>query len=558
MGYRDSSSNEPSMPDDELNAILDEYPQEAGLTVKLEPIKPTEPPGLSQPPADAVVVVDNRLELAKKELFRQLSSPQFTIVGRSRTKLPAFLLNEQRLAYGLDEQDLANLGVWMRESFRHVFMYEEIQAGLRYVREQPDWITDASRLTDSGLPTYPRKLKVAPLSAFPVKQVQYLWKDRLEQNALNLIAGDPGTLKTFFLCYVAARVSTGMSWPDGAGPAPKGKVLFITSENDPNVALRPRVENAGGDLNNVFFMDVMTQVTEGVETESGFKLDVDLEELRGWINENHPLLVIIDPLTSFVSSQRNMNNGNEIRDVLDPVHKLAQETGTCIIVIHHSRKGNDLKAVDSICGSRQLTGGPRVVWQAIRDLKAAKIQDDDGNVTPENENRVNLAAVKINNFKPAPTLSYSLVHQDGKAVLVFNTALVNKTADELMREQAEELSGGSVKAGGGMTTLADELKALLETGPQALNDLMFQLHIEPSDSGFRRIRRAAELVTGISHKRIGFGPNSFSVWGLGKWQDQLAVDDPWRLGKPRPEDLAAGEITGSSDAGTAPENDGGA
>ena len=83
----------------------------------------------------------------------------------------------------------------------------------------------------------------------------WLWPKYIAAGKLNLLVGDPDVGKSLFGCDVAARLTTGKPWPDGAPAAPVGNVMLLSSEDAPADTLRPRIRVAGGDLFRVCIVD---------------------------------------------------------------------------------------------------------------------------------------------------------------------------------------------------------------------------------------------------------------------------------------------------------------
>ena len=86
-------------------------------------------------------------------------------------------------------------------------------------------------------------VSLATVEAAPV---DWLWHRRIARGKLNLIAGQPGRGKSQITKYMAARISTGTNWPDGA-PCSLGSVIFITCEDDAADTIVPRLMAAGAD-----------------------------------------------------------------------------------------------------------------------------------------------------------------------------------------------------------------------------------------------------------------------------------------------------------------------
>ena len=61
------------------------------------------------------------------------------------------------------------------------------------------------------------------------QEVSWLWPGRLARGKYCVLMGLPDLGKTTIALDVAARVSVGKAWPDGAA-CPKGRVLILTAE----------------------------------------------------------------------------------------------------------------------------------------------------------------------------------------------------------------------------------------------------------------------------------------------------------------------------------------
>ena len=79
------------------------------------------------------------------------------------------------------------------------------------------------------------------------QEINWLWPGRIAIGKLTLIAGDPGVSKSLLTIDLAARISTGVPFPDNA-PAQQGNVIFLSLEDDVADTIRPRLEAARADL----------------------------------------------------------------------------------------------------------------------------------------------------------------------------------------------------------------------------------------------------------------------------------------------------------------------
>jgi bifunctional DNA primase/polymerase-like protein/AAA domain-containing protein len=82
------------------------------------------------------------------------------------------------------------------------------------------------------------------------EQVRWLWPHRIPRGKLTLFVGDPGTGKSLAAIDLAARVSSGCTFPDGR-PCERGDALILTAEDDPSDTVGPRLDAAGADSSHV-------------------------------------------------------------------------------------------------------------------------------------------------------------------------------------------------------------------------------------------------------------------------------------------------------------------
>lgn len=258
------------------------------------------------------------------------------------------------------------------------------------------------------------------------EKVSWLWRRRLARGKLTLLMGDPGVGKSFITIDVTSRITRGGAWPDGGYVDQPGNVLFLAVEDGIGDTIRPRLERAGADLSRVF---VLTTIRD----EAGDRLpnfEQDMKQLEDVIVEHKPMLVVVDPISSYLGKSDSYKD-TEMRRVLAPLAVLADKHKVAIVALVHMTKGSkDGKALYRAMGSIAFAALARIVLAAGSD--------------PEVSTRCYLMPVKQNICQPAATLAYGLTSdpddEDGPAVLAWEGAPVDGV-------RADAILGGGISSG---------------------------------------------------------------------------------------------------------------
>ena len=215
-------------------------------------------------------------------------------------------------------------------------------------------------------------LQTEPLSQ--VKPVPVQWVVRapdgggLLPSGLVIFVGDPGAGKSTITRQIISSVTTGA----GDFEAEPGEVLILYWEDDEASDILPHVLACGGDPRRV-------HLTRGITSDIGDSqafAPVHLGLVREHLEKNPNIkLVVIDVLASMTSSGgRDSHNGEDIRGILDPLHKLGQELGVAILLLHHQNKRVGESALTRIGGSVQIAGTARLVWLIASDPDQPEIR----------------------------------------------------------------------------------------------------------------------------------------------------------------------------------------
>ena len=190
----------------------------------------------------------------------------------------------------------------------------------------------------------------------PERQIAWLWPGVIPKGMLSLLGGKQGLGKSFLICDLAARVSSGDPMPDGTQQQP-GKVLLLAREDDASCVLLPRLRSAKADLSRVCW-SVFANTTTGSPIDLAAHVNLLIEATA-----THAFnLIVVDTFAAFAPAGTDANAAQDVRLLLDALTRLARSTGAAVMVVAHLRKTGqgDGDPMDAIAGSAQMTAGVRV------------------------------------------------------------------------------------------------------------------------------------------------------------------------------------------------------
>ena len=200
------------------------------------------------------------------------------------------------------------------------------------------------------------------------REIEWLWPGRIPQGKLVTLAGPGGVGKSFLLCDMAARVSSGTPWPFSEDRAPVGNVLIISGEDEIEDTIRPRLRLQGADLGRVAFPSPVELMAFNLGG-SRFKEVADrmLKQMGG------ASLMIIDPPSSFLAGI-DENSNAEVRGFLTPMKEWAHANNCTVIFNTHVNKasGKKLDIQQRVIGSVAMVNGPRMSHMVVQS------EDDPG------------------------------------------------------------------------------------------------------------------------------------------------------------------------------------
>jgi KaiC/GvpD/RAD55 family RecA-like ATPase len=184
------------------------------------------------------------------------------------------------------------------------------------------------------------------------KPVEWLWDKRIPKGKLTMFDGDPDVGKSVVTMDLAARVSVGRTFPDGARCEP-GNVLIVNVEDAKDDTIVPRLKAHGADLERITIID-------GMPTEDGvvlLNLPEDVPSLKATVEHYKATLIIIDPVLTMLAGDANKDQ--DARKALTPLRDMAEETGVTIVAVRHLNKNVSLSAIQRGGGNMGLIGVAR-------------------------------------------------------------------------------------------------------------------------------------------------------------------------------------------------------
>ncbi len=309
---------------------------------------------------------------------------------------------------------------------------------------------------------------VTKFSDIETKETDWLWPGKVPAGMLSLFVGDQDTGKSTLTLYMAAIVSKGGYWPGGPNKvkAKSGAVIILTTEDDINRTVKPRLEAAGADMEKIITITGIEEINEAGESVSSRRGLYNLTEDKDMLIQTMTKvrndvgsvrLVILDPISAYIGG-KNANSNSEVREFLSYLTQLADVTGAAVVGINHLNKDNQKQAAYRTLGSVAWTATARAVWLVAKD--------------PDDEDRRIMSQIKCNLARDKTGLAFRLVDTvvaEGGISLncprcEFEQEVVFTSADELLdvdmhraKKKKQQLRDATKKW----------LKDLLAKGPQA-------------------------------------------------------------------------------------------
>lgn len=357
-------------------------------------------------------------------------------------------------------------------------------------------------VTPSSNGATPVSVSLADVQPEPVT---WLWVSRIPRGKLTILDGDPGLGKSTLALDLAARVTTGRAFPDGAPAGAPAGVVLLTAEDGLADTVRPRLDAMGGNPSRVI---ALTAVTDERGAISPLVLPDHLDALRVAIEQVHAVLVIVDPFTAYLASYVNSRIDHDVRRTLAPLAALAEETEVAMILIRHLNKMSGGPALYRGGGSIGIVAAARAGLLVAED--------------PDDLSRRVLAVVKANLAPRAPSLAYRIESTDNGVARIVWVGESAHTATVLLAVPDEPEERSAVQ------DAKEWLADLLRDGPKPAAEV----YAAAKQAGHpQRTVQRAKAQLGVRSEKLGSGS---WVWKIANLPD-LATFDGWFLTTPNKE-----------------------
>ena len=331
---------------------------------------------------------------------------------------------------------------------------------------------------------------VVTLSDVALARVAWLWKDRIALGKLNAIVGNGGLGKSTIALELAARLSTGRDMPDGTKGLPAADVVVLSLEDGAADTIKPRLLRAGGDDERVH---LLTSVRDEQGSPTLPTLPDDVAIVQALIEAFDAKLLIVDPISAYLSSAVNSWRDADMRRALAPLAQLADDLGIAVLLIIHLTKAMSVDPLHRVAGSVAMGAALRQIMLVTED--------------PHDEDRRVVAQLKSNLAPRARALAYRFSAPDewGAARIEWDGETNYRISD---------LLGSGQRGGTGLERAKEMLRKTLSVGPVPAEDAMDEVTTFAAVSE-RTVTRAKRELGVKSVREGGMGEDGTWYWYLG-------------------------------------------
>lgn len=339
----------------------------------------------------------------------------------------------------------------------------------------------ANELVDQGVKIGRRRVKLTPATSVKTETIDWVIDQWIPTGMLTLLAGREGIGKSTIACDWVSQLSK------------KGvKCAYLNSEDSRSYTVKPRLQAAGANLDNVFFIDVETETGN----EGQLKLPQDTNLLFDELNHNGVKFVVLDAAKSSMDPKLDGYKDDHVRQFLEPLAAAADRYGITVVGLAHFGKAEGKDTGKLLLGS--------IAWSQIARSVLSAAMDDDGRLIVSNT-KANLARGIVS--REAHLVSRPVKLSDGTLTelgAIEWGKFTDTIATELLDRQSDEDADDRTDAEIWLTDY------LTERGPTPRAEVL-KAAAKASVASERTIKRAFKTLNGISESQ---GFPRVATWSL--------------------------------------------
>lgn len=167
------------------------------------------------------------------------------------------------------------------------------------------------------------------------------------ENTLTMIAGEPGSLKTFTVLSLGLSLAGGYNWI-GRKVNPM-KVLFIEQEMGPEY-LKERFHMIFEGMDEDIILEKFDNFRMVSHEDLYLRDEANIQRMKNIIDNFDPDVVILDSLASFISGM-NENDAGDMQPIFDVFHNICRKDRRTMFIIHHLNKSGGYRGSSIMKGA---------------------------------------------------------------------------------------------------------------------------------------------------------------------------------------------------------------
>ena len=267
-------------------------------------------------------------------------------------------------------------------------------------------ILDAVGFNVEDISDSPKLIRLSQVSYEPP---EWLMEPYLQKGKSTLIQANSGVGKTAFVCGLIACVTSGKSLLGHSVDKP-GNVLLLSGEDDAPI-LRGRIEADGGDVSRVFIPEDMSRYS------------LSSPEVENSVRECGAVMVVFDPIQSYLGANVDMFRANETRPILDSLNAMLKRNHcTGVIIGHLAKNSAGRAAVNQTLGSADIPAAMRSILHITAN--------------PDNDEERVAVHVKSSNAKRGESIVYTIGDR-GRVDWLRHSSMTPNDLEELPKRKSQ-------------------------------------------------------------------------------------------------------------------------